>query len=447
MAALSLFLSPQIQTFQSKTMRIRALLTACCLSVLTVPVLSVLEPSPLFADWPSLRGPDGHGRVEGNLPNSWGDADYSWRFSLGSRDVGSVAVAGGRAHLLAYDPKTSSLTLHAVSMDGGALMWKKSFPIGSYHMHARNSYAASTPTIADEKIYIAYADDNHTWLRCLTMAGEIVWSRDFGPWQSDHGFGTSPAVIGSYVVIYDSQQAEELPVGKSPSHERMIAVDAQTGKDAWMTPLKPTRTCYGVSAEYRSPDGTLQVINAGTGNGLFGLDATTGEKLWELSVFDKRVVSTPLVVGDVAFATCGSGGGGNSLAAVKIPANKTEQPELLYRLERAAPYVPTCAVDGDFLMMVSDNGIASRVRIADGEVIWSERIGGNYGASPIIIGDKMLAISLDGKAMILQCGDAFKKLGEVSLGGAVGASPAYSDGKLLLRVDDELRCLTINENL
>jgi outer membrane protein assembly factor BamB len=406
---------------------------------------------PLFAengstasDWPSFRGANGHGSSDGNLPDSWTDKDYAWRFSLGSRDVGSVTIANGRAHLLAFDPKTSSLTLHAISLNGGSSVWKKSFPIGQYHMHARNSHAASTPTIANDRIYICYADNDHTWLRCFDLAGEEVWNRDFGPWQSDHGFGTSPAVIDSMVLLYDSQQAEQLPEGKQPSHERMIAVDAETGKDRWMTPLKATRTCYGIPVAYRgAANGKTQIIDAGTGNGIFGLDANTGTLLWELPVFDKRIVSTPMVIGDLAIATCGSGGGGNSLVAVKIPATEADSPEMVYRLERAAPYVPTSAVHDDCLMMVSDNGIASRVRVADGEVVWSQRIGGNYGASPIVIGDKMLVISLDGNATVLQCSGTFKKLGEVALGGPVGASPAYADGKLLLRVDNELRCLEL----
>ncbi|MGV3482941.1 MAG: PQQ-binding-like beta-propeller repeat protein [Planctomycetaceae bacterium] len=427
-------------------MKLLNLVTAALICAVACPLLHAEKPVGV-ADWPSFRGANGHGSVRGSLPDTWSDADYAWRFALGSRDVGSVAIADGRVHLLAFDSKASALTLHAIALEGGASIWKKSFPIGQYHMHARNSYAASTPTVANGRIYISYADDDHTWLRCLGADGEEVWARDFGPWQSDHGFGTSPAVIGSLVLLYDSQQAEELPAGKKPSHERMIAVDAESGEDRWMTPLKATRTCYGIPTAYHAPDGSTQIIDAGTGNGLFGIDAKTGTKLWELPVFDKRVVSTPIVVGDIAIATCGSGGGGNYLVAVKIPADKTQAPEQLYRIDRAAPYVPTSAVDGEYLMMVSDNGIASRARVADGEIIWSQRIGGNFGASPIVVGDKALIISLDGTATVLQCGNSFRKLGEVSLGGPVGASPAYASGKLVLRVDDELRCLALDRSL
>ncbi len=421
--------------------------TAGLLCVTMAAALHAENPVVTSSEWPSFRGPDGLGHAKGAIPDSWGDSDYAWRVTLGSRDVGSVAVANGCAHLLAYDPKSTSLTLHAIDLEGGATVWKKSFPIGQYRLHARNTYASSTPTIANDRIYISYADNEHTWLRCLDFKGAEVWARDFGPWQSDHGFGTSPAVIDSLVLLYDSQQAEELPAGKSPSHERMIAVDATTGQDRWITPLQATRTCYGIPSAYRAADGSIQIIDAGTGNGVFSIDANTGKKLWELPVFDKRVVSTPMVIGDLVIASCGSGGGGNSLVAVKIPANTSDKPELLYRLDRAAPYVPTSAVNGDYLMMVSDNGIASRVKIADGNVIWSERIGGNYGASPLVVGDKMLAISLDGTAVILQCGNSYRKLGEVSLGGPVGASPCYVGGKLLMRVDEELRCLDLTGSL
>ena len=418
-----------------------------CLSLASLcKTVHAVEPVDA-AQWPAFRGETGYGNAKGTLPDSWSDSDYAWRFPLGATDVGSMAIAGGHAHLLAFNPKTTSLTLHAIALSSGASVWKKSFAIGQYHLHVRNSYAASTPTIAGNHIFIAYADDEHTWLRCLTMAGEETWARDFGPWQSDHGFGTSPAVIDSMVVLYDSQQADELPPGKTPSHERMIAVDAKTGNDRWMTTLKATRTCYGIPAAYRTAEGKTQIIDAGTGNGIFGLDAQTGEMLWQLPVFDKRIVSTPMIIGDLAIAACGSGGGGNSLVAVKIPNSKNQSPKLLYRLERAAPYVPTSAVDGDYLMMISDNGIASRVRITDGEVIWSQRLGGNFGSSPIVVGDKTLMIALDGTAMILNCGNAFQKLGEVSLGGSVAASPAYAHGKLLLRVGDELRCLALDRNL
>jgi len=419
------------------------ILLAGLLSVL----LTATGPHARAADWPGFHGPDGRGKTSGTLPDSWTDSDYAWRLPLASTDVGSVAVAGDHAYLLSFTPAQSSLNLLAVGLEKGNVAWKRTMRIGEYHRHPRNSYAASTPTIDGDSVYIAYADADHTWLRCFALDGQERWSRDFGPWQSDHGFSTSPRVAAGMVLLYDSQQAEQLDPGQEPSHERMIAVDAVTGADLWKTPLTPTRTNYGVPAFYRSGQGPDQVIAAGTGNGIFGINADTGELIWQLPVLDKRNVGSPLVVGDLAIATCGSGGGGNLLVAVKIPGRPGEEPVEAFRVDRSASYVPTSAVDGDRLMMIADNGIVSRVRLPDGEIVWSKRIGGNYGASPIVVGDKMLVISLDGLATVIASSDSFAKLGEVDLGAAVGASPAVGGGKLLIRVGDELRCLALDQTL
>lgn len=349
---------------------------------------------------------------------------------------------------MSFDRSRSSQTLIAIDLTKGATLWKQSFPIGEYHLHKRNTFASTTPTVEGDRVYIAYADPNHTWLRCFSIDGEELWSRDFGSWQSDWGFGTSPRVAEGMVLLYDSQQAKQLKPGQQAAHERIIAVDAETGADQWETPLTATLTNYGIPAIYTTESGQKQVIAAGTGNGVFGIDAKSGEKLWELPILDKRSVSTPLIVGDLAIASCGSGGGGNYMVAVRIPGEPGQAPQEAFRIDRsAANYVPTPAVDGDHLMMVSDGGIVSRVRLPEGEVIWSKRLGGNYGASPIIVGDKMLTVSLDGIASVIACDDEYSKLGEVDLGAGVGATPACGGGKLLLRVGDELRCLALEQSL
>lgn len=412
----------------------------------TLAILASTALPTSAEDWPGFHGPGGLGKTVGTIPNSWTTDDYAWRFPLGSVDVGSIAIAGDHAYLLSFDNAKSSLTLLAIDLATGKARWQRPFPVGEYHRHKRNSYAASTPTIDGDSVYIAYADANHTWLRCLSLDGQERWARDFGPWQSDHGFATSPRVSGSMVLLYDSQQADQLEAGQTPAHERMIAVDAKSGADLWQTPLKATRTNYGLPAVYESPSGLVQVIGAGTGNGIFGIDAKTGEKLWEVPVLDKRSVSSPLIVGDLAIASCGSGGGGNILVAVKIPNTAGEEAKEAFRVDRAAAYVPTCAVDGDYLMMVSDKAaILSRIHLPDGEVVWSERLGGNFGASPIIVGDKLLVISLEGVATVLASSNEYRKLGQVDLGGSVGASPAVGGGKLLIRIDDELVCLPLDK--
>jgi outer membrane protein assembly factor BamB len=129
------------------------------------------------------------------------------------------------------------------------------------------------------------------------------------------------------------------------------------------------------------------------------------------------------------------------MVGVRIPKSASEKPEQVFRIDRGAPYVPTSVLKGNRLYVVDDKGIASCLNAQTGEQIWMQRIGGNFGASPILVGDTLLIISLDGKATLIKAADKFQKLGEVDLAGPVGATPAFAEGRLLLRVDDELRCL------
>ena len=85
-----------------------------------------------------------------------------------------------------------------------------------------------------------------------------------------------------------------------------------------------------------------------------------------------RCCSTPLVVGDIAIGSSGSGGGGNHLVAVRIPKSDDEKPEQVYRIDRGAPYVPTPVVRDGSLYMVDDKGIASCVNATTGKMHWQK---------------------------------------------------------------------------
>lgn len=420
-------------------MKTRYLLAVAYLVLLISARPDALAESP--GSWSRFHGVDGLGDAGGaTIPSEWTDSDYAWRRKLGSRDVGSPIFIEGKIYYLVSKPESRKISLESLDEQTGKLRWSKDYDQNAYHLHQRNTFASSTPSADADNVFISWADSNHTYLKCLDHDGNEVWSRDFGSWQSQHGFGTSPRIYGSMVLLMNSQQADQLKQGQSPGKSRMIAVDRHSGETIWETPLVATKSCYGIPAIHGEGD-AAQIIDANTGNGMFGMDPKTGKILWSLKVFEMRVCGTPVIAGDVAVGSSGSGGGGNHLVAVRIPKSKDEQPSQIYRIDRGAPYVPTPVVRGDRMYLASDDGFASCIEVQTGKQIWFKRIGGNFGASPVLIGDKLLLISLSGKATILKASDDFQKLGEFDLGGPVGATPAYSNGRLLLRVGDELRCL------
>lgn len=409
--------------------------------IVSITLLSAGPVSAQTTDWPQLRGPHGTSYVaDGMIPDQWQPEDYAWKVPLPGAGVGSPVIFNDRAYLLNAEPDKARRSVVALDLASGQVEWETFFPLEVHQQHGRSTFASSTPFVDETGVYVSFGDPQRVTLAALDHDGNLRWDRDLGTWQSQHGYGTSPVIHFGKLILFNSQQAEQLNPGETAGESRMMAFDPQTGKTLWSTNLTATRACYGVPAVFTTSKGQHQVIGANTGDGLFALDLETGRKLWSSKVFNARCVSSPLVIDDLILGSAGSGGGGNHLVAVRV-ADDGESVSEAYRMQKFAPYVPTPAVVGNQMYMVDDKGIASCVNGQAGEIVWSQRLGGGFGASPIVIGNKVLLISLDGQASVLATGGEFRKLASFSLGDAVQATPAYANGSLLLRVGNTICCL------
>src|SRR5439155_24638239 len=119
------------------------------------------------------------------------------------------------------------------------------------------------------------------------------------------------------------------------------------------------------------------------GHGIYARAPGTGEVLWEYPAFDKRCVSSPLIAGDLVLGSCGSGGGGNFVAAIKPGEQTTDgKPSLAYQMKKSAPYVPTGIAMGDLIWLWNDTGILTCLRAPTGDIRYQERVGGDFFGSP-----------------------------------------------------------------
>jgi outer membrane protein assembly factor BamB len=90
------------------------------------------------------------------------------------------------------------------------------------------------------------------------------------------------------------------------------------------------------------------------------------------------------------------------------------------------------------LFMIDDGGIASCLDAGTGEMIWNERVGGNYSASPIHAAGRIYCFSEEGKGTVIEAGREFKMLAENQLEDGFMASPAVDGDALVLRTRTHL---------
>lgn len=407
-----------------------AFCVACCCAA------TIASTACAQTNWNRFRGENGWGIIaESSVPLPWTADDVAWTVKLPGKGNGSPIIQGNHVYIMSADPDTAERYVLSFDLTTGKERWRKSFPSTKHSLHTRSSYASSTPCADENAVYATWASPSGLIVKAFSHAGEELWSRDLGRYISQHGFGGSPMLWNGRVIVLDSQDAFDLPEGEQPGQTVVYALDSKTGETVWQTPRETTRVCYGVPAVIKSSSGKDALVMAETGDGLFALDAATGAPLWNRKTFTKRSVSSPLVVGNLVIGTEGSGGGGNVLFAVDSQGSGHE---VVFDVRKAAPYVPTPVAKDDLLFLWSDNGIVTCIDWSNGQLVWSQRVGGNVSSSPVIAGDKLVGISEDGTVTVLAAGREFQELGQVKLGEMTRSTPALREDCMLVRTDSTL---------
>jgi outer membrane protein assembly factor BamB len=113
-----------------------------------------------------------------------------------------------------------------------------------------------------------------------------------------------------------------------------------------------------------------------------------------------------------------------------------------WSLKRGAPLTPSPLIVGDELYVVNDGGIASCIDARSGTMVWQQRLGGTYSASPVFADGRIYFLAEQGVTTVIAPGKEFKRLATNTLDGGLLASMAISGGSLFLRTDTHLYKVT-----
>jgi outer membrane protein assembly factor BamB len=223
----------------------------------------------------------------------------------------------------------------------------------------------------------------------------------------------------------------------------IIAVNAASGETVWKTPRSTAVVAYSTPCLYQPKRGTAVLIFNSQAHGIYAVDPGSGRVVWDFpTAFDKRSVSSPFAVGEIIFGSCGSGAGGNFVTAIKAgDAMSHTAPTLAYQMKKSAPYVPTGIALGERAWLWSDGGIVTCLRASTGEIVYQERVGGNFFGSPVWVDGRLFAISTAGEVVVLDGGDRFQVLARYPLNDTCHSTPAVSGGRMFVRTEKRLHCV------
>lgn len=383
-------------------------------------------------DWPQFRGPNSDGHAVGPAtPLEWSDTrNVAWKTSVPGFGWASPVVAEGKVFLTTAVTRGEGLSLRALAFDAatGKTIWDREVRAveKAPSIHAKNSHASPTPVVRDGSVFVHFGPLGMA--RLATSDGTVQWTCFELDYPPVHGSGGSPVLHdGKLVVVCDGSQ-----------DPFVAAVDARTGKVAWKTPrgVKARISHSFVTATVATVDGKAQVMAPGPDH-FAAYDLASGVELWRVLAPGWSVVPQPalghgLVIYNHDYDH-------PELLAVKLGGKgDVTDSHVVWRVKRGAPSTPSPLLVGDELYFVSDDGIASCVNAKTGEHHWMKRLGGNYSASPIFANGRVLFLNETGLATWVRADKEFAVLGTNEVPGRTFATPAFLDGAMFVRTDENL---------
>ena len=420
----------------------------------------VLGGLPACAEnWPQWRGPRGDGSsAESAVPQLWNSTEnIAWKIELPGQGHASPIVWGDRIFLVAGLPASEERVLLCLDRRSGKQLWRSTVlraPLEK--MHELNSYASGTPATDGELVYVAFLEPDGTELDASLVrarsgdlradnAGKpvspgqmVVAAFDFrgqrrwlvrpGPYVSVWGFCSCPVLFEDQVILNGDHDGDAF----------LVALDRSTGETLWRVPRRNRIRSHSTPI-IREIDGRTQLFMSG-GHEIVSYNPRDGSEHWRINGPRGRAVASLVFDGHRLLVPCGYPS--RQVWAVR-PDGRGDVTEthVAWRVQQACPYVPSPVVVDNYFLMVADMGVASCYDTTTGEKLWIKRLGRRYSASLVNVGPLVYFLSDDGDTTIVRAGKKFERVAENGLEETCYASPAISQGQILIRGEQHLYCI------
>lgn len=378
------------------------------------------------ADWPQWRGPSGqnHAAPGATAPTEWSESsNLAWQTKVPGRGHSSPVIVDDKIYLTTCDEQTEEQALLVFDRESGQLLNQTVAHAGKLPQLHNNNNTHASPTVAcdGQHVFALFDNDLSCWVTKFDLDGNKLWQRrvaGFDPQRFQFGFGSSPILHEGLLILSTEYDGPDSGV---------YAISTNTGEQVW-------RAERPESLSYSTPipamlDGAAQLIMSGNRQ-LAGYDPKTGRELWTIEGSTMATCGTMVWDTDrnLAFA---SGGFPDSFTLAVRGGATTEIP---WQTNKVKCYEQSLLLADGYIYAVADNGIAHCLRAADGESMWSERLGGRYSSSPILVDGKIYVSNEQGTTFVFKATpDGYEAVAENQLGDECFATTTPVDGKLYHR--------------
>ncbi len=329
------------------------------------------------------------------------DGTERWRLPLGPfnnvNGHGSSPILAGERLILVCDGDTDPYLL-AVDKNSGKVSWRTERP------ETTRSYvtpALFQPPQGPLEVIVPSA---YFLASYSAESGEKLWWVNGGGWQPK----STPIVDGDMIFANSWEGGSGIPAVDMPLFEEVLEKADENGdgviNEEELKIFEPKRRLYLVDLDH---------------------DKLVDARDWEFH----RIRSTSR----------------SSMVAVRHGGrgNLTDAGNVVWRLEKFLPNVPSPLLYKGVLYLVKDGGILTTLDARTGEILKQGRLKGaldKYYSSPVGADGKVYMMSQSGQATVLKAGGQWEILASHDFEDEVYATPAIVDSRIYVRTRNSLYC-------
>ena len=380
---------------------------------------------PGSSQYPFFRGFMSNGvSFHKNIPVEWDGASGSniiWKVAIPRHGYNSPIYWDNKLFLAGGDAEAREVFCY--DRNTGEMLWQKlvtdveGSPAKAPKVTSDTGLSAPTMATDGKKVFAIFGTGD---IIAFDMNGNRVWARNLG--VPDNHYGHSSSLIcwdDKVIVLYDTNNGGKI-----------MAVNVNDGKTMWQH--KRNNRISWSSPVLAEIDDKMVILTT-TDPLIAAHDLKTGEELWQVEC----------LMGEVgASAAYGSGlvFGANEYARL-VAIKPGAEPEIVWENDEYLPEVATPVESDGLLFIGTSYGVFACYNALTGEKFWEYEANQGFYASPIIADGKVYAIDMDGLMHIFALDKELKVIGVPKLGEKAVATPAFADGRIYIRGNNNLYCI------
>jgi outer membrane protein assembly factor BamB len=379
----------------------------------------------LRANWPSFRGPEGIGiAYHTDVPTEWdGESGENivWKTPIAQHGFNSPIIWEDKIFLSGADRQTQ--VVYCIAADSGKLLWEQTMDDvpGSPEQRPRTTedtgFAAPTMATDGQRVYVVFATGD---IGAFDLEGKRVWAKNLGMPENHYGHSSSLITYQDLLLVQYDQN----------SGGHLLGLNAGTGAVLYDTP-RDTEISWASPIVVNTGSRDEVILNSNPY--VISYDPRTGRELWRVRCMLGEIAPSLAYAEGWVYAVNEYA----RLAAIDISNPSEVAWEYIDDLSEVSSPV---AAKG-LLFMPSSYGTVTCFDAKTGERLWLHEHEDGFYSSPIIVGENVFLMDMEGLMLIFKAEREFQLVTSNPLGERAVSIPAFMHDRIYIRGEKNLFCI------